>query len=157
MMIVFYGDACIAPHAVAIINTQALSRSANITERAVVDGFVGRVVVEVADLARVPRKLLLRRRAFLRWRAIRIDALGPRGLQGIAPHAQDLLDLVSIQGGVLVVGVVHLAGLLAAETARVQSSRYWMTEFARSCIMGASKHLINATIMVCRGKLRRGE
>lgn len=56
VMLVFDRDARIAAHAVIVIDAQALAGPTNITERAVIGGFTRGVIVEVAYVARVPRK-----------------------------------------------------------------------------------------------------
>lgn len=150
VVFVFQGDASVAPHAMAVVNSQALSRSADIAKRAMVNRLVGRVVVEVANLARVPRERLPRRLA------VGVDACVARGLQRAALHAKYLRHLVPVQHRVFVLGG-HLAGLFAAEAAGVESSRRRVAEFAGSSIMGASEHLIDAAIVIRWSKLRRGE
>ena len=81
MMIFFDRDARIAAHAVIVIDAQALAGPTHIAERAVIDGFSGGVIVEVANVARVSREGLPPRMAF--W----VDAFIAGGLQGAADHA----------------------------------------------------------------------
>lgn len=116
VVLVLHGDASVAPHAVTIIDAQAFSRSTDIAKWAMVNRLVGRVVMEVTNLARVPRERLPRRVA------VGVDARFACGLQRAALHAKYLRHLVPVQRRVLILGG-HLAILFAAKAAGVQPSR----------------------------------
>jgi hypothetical protein len=115
MMVVFQRHTCIAAHTVTVIDAQALTGSTYIAEWAVVDGFVGCVIVEIANVAVVPREGLPRRLA------LRIHTFITSGLQCAAPHAQDLLHFIPVQLSVFVF-VGHLTSLLTTEPTCVESS-----------------------------------
>lgn len=123
VMIIFKGDTGVASHAVAVIDAQTFSCSANIAERAVVNILSRRVVVKIANLARVPGERLSPQQA------IGVHARLARGLQRTALHAQNLRNLVSVQRRVLVLGG-HFTVLFAAEAAGVEPSRIRVTKFA---------------------------
>jgi len=63
VMFVFEQDACIAAHAVIVINTQTLTGSTYITKWTVIGRFARGVIVEVANVARVSGKGLVSRAA----------------------------------------------------------------------------------------------
>jgi hypothetical protein len=166
MMIVLDGNASVAAHAVIVVDAQSLAGPTNVAERAVIYGFARGVVVEVANVARVPREGLPPRMTY------GVDAFIARGLQGAANHAEYFSNLVSVQRRVF----VHLASLLAAEPARVQPARCWVAELAwiakimhtwimsgetkkriigielwlltRPCVMGAPQALMDTAVMV---------
>jgi len=58
VMFVFERDAGVAAHAVAVVNAQSFPRSANIAKRAVINRFIRRVIVKIANIARIPRERL---------------------------------------------------------------------------------------------------
>lgn len=115
MIIVFQRHTSIAAHAMTIIDAQALSGSTHIAKWAVVDGFVGCVIIEVADVAVVPREGLPHGLAF------RIHTFITSGLQCAASHAQDLLHFIPVQLRVFIF-VGHLTSLLTTEPTCVEAS-----------------------------------
>lgn len=58
VMFVFHRNAGVAAHTVSVVNAKSFPRSANIAKRAVINRFVLRVIVEIANIARIPRERL---------------------------------------------------------------------------------------------------
>jgi hypothetical protein len=115
MMVVRQRYTCITAHTVTVIDAQALARSTHITEWTVVDGFVGSIIIEIANVAMVSREGFPFRLAF------RIHTFVTSGLQCAASHAQDLLHFIPVQLRVFVF-VCHLTSLFTAETTCVEAS-----------------------------------
>lgn len=123
VMLIPEGNAGIAPHAVPVVHSQSSPRPADVAERTVVYRLAGGVIVEVAYAARVPGE------GPTIGGASGVDTPIPRRLEGPAAHAKDLMDLVPVQGGVLVLSG-HFARLLAAEAAGVEPPRRGVAELA---------------------------
>ena len=83
-----------------------------------------------------------------------VAALLADWLQGVAFHAEDFLDQIPIQGGILLLHR-HLPILLTAVPACVQPTRGWVTDLAASGVVRASQNGRSGPIEKRRGELRR--
>jgi hypothetical protein len=115
VMLTSQGHTGIAPHTMPIIYPKTLTRSTNIAKWTMVYCLVERIIVKVANLARISAEGLSPRFT------LGIYAFVRRRLKCIASHAQNFFDFVSIQWRVLVL-CCHFTTLLAAKTTCVELS-----------------------------------
>ncbi|EKU22559.1 zinc ion binding protein, partial [Nannochloropsis gaditana CCMP526] len=117
------GHAGVAGHAVAKVNTQALTQTADVAIGAMVDRLSHVVIVEAADVTVVGTEHVP---------AVGVPA-GPRGgLELAATHATDLGDRVPVHG---MVG----QGLVVTKAAGIEAPTTRSSEFAGAPVMHAPK------------------
>ena len=149
MFVILQGNTRIAAHTVAKVDAKPQPHPAGVAIGTMKNG-ARAVVVQVANIAKV----------FGKWFsigfAVWIDAPIFCGLQGIAFHAHDFCDGISIEWFVLVFGW-HFPFLFATQSTRVQTTRNRMSQFTRPGVVWTPQHGPRGTIMISGCKLTGGK
>ena len=147
MIVVGKRDAGVTAHAVSKINSQSQPESARVTVGTVEDG-TRPVVVKMTDATKVLGERLAP--GF----AVRIDAAVFRRLQRVALHAHDFGDRVAIERLVRVFHG-HFPLLFAAETTGVETTRLWVSQFARASVVWTTQNGSRCSVVVGGSKFGR--